>query len=85
MGKALDVFKIIYNHWQVLRTTVMEIILCDFLMFYQIFLPPQVRRSAIISNKQGLYELPQELRNDLRLRILENKEKSGKSRNLLEW
>ena len=54
-------------------------------MFYQIFLPPQVRRSAIISNKQGLYELPQELRNDLRLRILENKEKSGKSRNLLEW
>ena len=85
MGKALDVFKIIYNHWQVLRTTVIEIILWDFLMFYQIFLPPQVKRSAIVSNKQVVYELPHELPNDLRLRILENKEKSGKSRNLLKW
>ena len=31
------------------------------LMFYQIFLSPQVERSAIISNKQGVYELPHEL------------------------
>ena len=45
-------------------------------MFYQIFLPPQVKRSAIISNKQGVYELPHELPNALRLRILGNKEKS---------
>ena len=53
-------------------------------MFYQIFLQPQVKRSAIISNKQGIYELPHELPNDLRLRISENKENSGESPNLLE-
>ena len=62
----------------------MEILLWDFLMFYQIFLSPQVKRSAIISNKQGLYELSHELPNDLRLRILGMKEKSGKSQNLVQ-
>ena len=45
----------------------------DFLMFYQILLSPQVKRSAIISLKHGIYELPHELANDLRLlRILGN-------------
>ena len=58
----------------------MEIILWDFLMFYQIFLSLQVKRSTIIINKQGVYELP----NNLTLRILGNKEKSGKSGNVLE-
>ena len=53
-------------------------------MFYQIFLSPQVKRSAIISNKQGVHELPHELPNNLRLRILGNKEKSGESPNLPE-
>ena len=64
----------------------MEIILRDFLnqSWYQIFLSTQVKRSAIISNKKGVYELPQKLPNDLRLRILGNKEKSGKSQNLVE-
>ena len=62
----------------------MEIILWDFLMFYQIFLSPQVKRSSIISNKQGVYELSHELPNDLRLRILGKKEKSGKSQNLVQ-
>ena len=42
----------------------------DFLMFYQILLSPQMKRSAIISNKHGISELPQELPNDLRLRKL---------------
>ena len=65
-------------------STVMEIILWDFLMFYQIFLSPKVKRIAIISNKQGVYELLHKLPNDLRLRILGNKEKSGKFPNLLE-
>ena len=37
-------------------------------MFYQILLSPQVKRSAIISNKHGMYKLPDELPNDLRLR-----------------
>ena len=59
----------------------MEMILWDFLMFYQILLSPRVEQSAIISNKQGGYELPHELLNNLRLRILGNKEKSG---NVLE-
>ena len=32
-----------------------------------IFFPPQVKRSVIVSSKHGVYELPQELPNDLRL------------------
>ena len=39
-------------------------------MFYQIFLSPQVKGWAIITYKHGKYELPEELPNDLRLRIL---------------
>ena len=38
-------------------------------MFYQIFLSLQVKRYAIITYKHGIYELPHELPNDLRLRI----------------
>ena len=53
-------------------------------MFYQIFFPPQMKRNAIIGNKLRVYELPHEFRNDLRLMILGNKEKSGESGNLLE-
>ena len=67
-----------------LKSTIMEIILWDFLMFYQIFRSPQVKRSTFISNKQGVYELPKELPNDLRLTILGNEEKSEKPQNLLE-
>ena len=67
------------------KATIMEIILRDFLMFHQILLSPRVKRNSIISNKQSVYELPHKLPNDLRLRILGNKEKSGKSQNLLEW
>ena len=59
------------DRYDINRPTIMEIILWDFLMLYQIFLLPQVKRSAIISHKQGVYEVPQELPNDLRLRILE--------------
>ena len=64
--------------------TVMEIILWDFFMFYRIFFSLQVKRSTIISNKQGVYELVHELLNDLRFRILGNKEEPGESPNLLE-
>ena len=64
--------------------TIMEILLCNFLMFYQILLSPQVKRSVIISNKQGVYRLVHKLLNNLRLSILGNKEKPGKSQNLLE-
>ena len=64
--------------------TIIETILWEFLMFYQIFLSWQVKCCAIISNKQSVYELPHELPNDLRLRIFGNKEKLGKSGNVLE-
>ena len=53
-------------------------------MDYQIFLSPQVKRDAIITYKHGIYELPHELRNDLRLRILGNYEVSGKCPNFIE-
>ena len=39
-------------------TTIMEIVLWDFMMFYQIFLSTQVKRSTIITNKEGVYQLP---------------------------
>ena len=44
----------------------------DFFMFYQIFCSPQMKRGTIISNKQGIHELPQELQNDLRFKVLGN-------------
>ena len=51
-------------------------------MFYQVFLSPKVKRWAIITYKHGIYELAQELPNDLRLRILGNEEISRKCLNL---
>ena len=48
--------------------TITDIIFEEFLILYQIFFSPQVKRSMIISNKYGIYELP----NDLRLSILGN-------------
>ena len=53
-------------------------------MIYQIFLSPQVKQNVISINKQGVYELPHELLNNLRFKILGNMEKSGKSGNMLE-
>ena len=50
-------------------------------MIKQIFLSPQVKRSVIISNKYGIYELLHELPNDL---IIGKQEISGKSQNLIE-
>ena len=41
-------------------------------MSLQIFHLPQVKRYAIITYKHGIYKLPQELPNDLTLRILGN-------------
>ena len=54
-------------------------------MFHQIFLLSQVKRRAIITYKRGIYELPHELLNNLRLRILGNEEISGKCLNFIEW
>ena len=47
-------------------------------MFYQIYVSPQVKEWTIISYKHGMYELPNELPNNLRLRILGNYKISGK-------
>ena len=47
-------------------------------MFYQTFFSPQVKRSVIISSKNSIYELPGELPDKLRLKILENYKISGK-------
>ena len=54
------------------------IIFWDFSMFYQIFLSPKVKRSAIVTYKHGIYKLSHELLNNLRLRILGIWEISGK-------
>ena len=45
----------------------MDIIFRDFLILYHIFFLPKVERGVIISNKHGIYELPNELPNDLNL------------------
>ena len=50
----------------------MVLIFRDFLISCQISLLPQVKRSAITGNKPGIYKLPHELPNNLRLRILGN-------------
>ena len=41
-------------------------------MFYQIIYSPEVKHFAIITDNHGIYELPQELPNDLSLRTLGN-------------
>ena len=42
------------------------------LMFHKIFPSLQVKRWEVTSFKHGIYDLPHELLNDLRLRNLEN-------------
>ena len=54
------------------KPTISLMIYWDFLMFYQISLSPQVKPRAIITYKYGIYELPNQLLKDLRLRILGN-------------
>ena len=50
----------------------MEIILRGFLMLYQISFSGQMKGSVVITNNQGVYELPHNLPNKLRLTILDN-------------
>ena len=54
----------------VISITISFIIFWDFSMFYQIFLSPKLKRWPIIHYKHGIYELPHELPNNLRLSIL---------------
>ena len=53
-------------------------------MCYQIFLSPQVKRCAIITDEHVIHELSQALPKDLRLTILGNREISGKCLNFIE-
>ena len=46
------------------------IILLAFFMYYQIFYSQQVKQYAIITYKHDIYELPHELPNNIKLRIL---------------
>ena len=63
--ETLKLFKSI-----VVRSHNMVIIFWDFVMYDQIFLSPQVKLSVLVINKHGMYELPHELPNNLRLKIL---------------
>ena len=42
------------------QSAIMDIMFRDFLIRYQILFSPQVKRSVIISNKHGIYQLPHE-------------------------
>ena len=50
----------------------MDIIFSEFLLLYQISFLPQVQRSVMISNKQRIYKLSNELLKGPRLTILGN-------------
>ena len=66
-----------------MQPTITFIIFWDFLMFYQIFLSPQVKRCAIVTYKHGLYELHHELPNDLALWELGNVRKVSKPHRMI--
>ena len=53
-------------------------------MLYQIFLSSKVKRIVIISNKHGIYEFPDKLQNNLRLRILGNQDILRRSQIFIE-
>ena len=69
--KLVQKIKIVSLCWN-LVSKMISIIFWDFLKFYQIFLSLQVKWYAIITYKTSIYQLPHELPNDLRLRILGN-------------
>ena len=66
----LEYFTFMLSIWNL--PTILVIIFWDFSMFYQMFLSTQVKQNVIISIKHGIYDLPQELPNDSRLRIIGN-------------
>ena len=53
-------------------------------MFYQIFLSPQEKGWTIITYKHGIYQLPHEFPNDLRLSIFAKLGISEKCLNFIE-
>ena len=69
MTIAIGAVNKVKKEFKILQTT-MDIIFWEFFLLYQIFFSPQVQKSLISSNKHGIYELPDELPKDLRLRML---------------
>ena len=63
---------------------VLVIIFWYFLIFYKIILSLQVKQGVIISNENGIYQLPYEFPNDLKLKMSGNQEILGKSQNCLK-
>ena len=82
-ANSLQIIKILSLNWN-LVPKIISIIFWGFLIFYQIFLSSHKKRCLIITFTHDIYELPHELMNDLRLRILGNKKISGKYLNLIE-
>ena len=79
-SSTIIVFSFLVKYWKLiyffdkketLIPTISFIIFWDFLMFYQLFLSPQVKWGAIITYKHGIYQLPLELPSDLRYTILD--------------
>ena len=66
------IYQCINVNVSITETTIIFIIFWDFLMFYQIFLSAQVKRSVIVTYKRGIYDMPHEMPHDLRLTILGN-------------
>ena len=64
-----------YNHFHKILKT---------LIFCQIFFSLQEKRNAIISYKRAIQELPNELPNDFRFRVLGNLEISEKYKAFIE-
>ena len=54
-------------------------------MYYRIFLSSELKRYAIITYKHRIDELPYELPNELRLRILKKYQIFRKCLNFIEW
>ena len=56
-----------------------------FIIFWDPLMSPQVKLCAIITYKHGVYKLPHDLPNDLRLTILGNYQILGKCLNFTKW
>ena len=70
-------FSQLYTNWDSIfaKSTILVILFSSFTMCDS----PQVKRNVISSIANLVYELPHELPNDLRLRVLGNKEILGES------
>ena len=71
MTMILNLMKFFEEVIYAIKPAIMIITFRVFLLFDKILLSREVKRSVIIINKHGIFELPHKLPNDLRLRVLE--------------